>query len=462
MTLQTSFRRLRQSKFARDTAVLQIGKTGATLLSAISSLIAWRVLGPEINGVFNLALGFVTLWHTLDLTGIPTSISTHLGMAVGTRDARDILDALAVYVRVTTMVNLTITALIVLLGPVVTTQLYEGDSQIGVLAAGLAFTAIADSFYNFVIIGLQSRRQMRTIAFMSIANQLVLTLCVLAAVILIPSAAGLVGARLVYSYTTMLLALWIYARERQAVEPTLPSLITVARRAQRVPTRKYLWFGFANAVDKNLAAYFTHLPLQLVGTLAGARAAGFLGLALNGISYLSILTSAVFDNMQAVVPQMVGRKEFARLRRAFPRVLIVLALGSMFVYGALALFAPQLMPPVLGDRWIPAIPAVMALALLGIVTTVGGVLGPLYRALNVMWRIIAIKIVSLAAGLAIGYGLIAQWHITPAPFAIATPEPYLSLLESYAAQSGAWTINLIFIISVTLTTVVALRELWRR
>ncbi|MCA9903052.1 MAG: oligosaccharide flippase family protein [Anaerolineae bacterium] len=454
--------RLTQSKFARDTAVLQIGKVGATVLSAISALIAWRALGPEVNGVFNLALGFVTLWHTLDLTGIPTSISTHLGMAVGARSANDILDALAVYVRVTTMVNLAITTLIVLLGPLVAAQLYEGDSQIGVLAVGLAFTAIADSFYNLVIIGLQSRRQMRTIAFMSIANQLVLTLCVLAAVILVPTAAGLVGARLVYSYTTMLLALWLYGRERQAVEPTLPPLIAVARRAQHVPTRKYLWFGFANAVDKNLAAYFTQLPLQLVGTLAGARAAGYLGLALNGISYLSILTSAVFDNMQAVVPQMVGRQEFARLRRAFPRVLIGLAFGGIFVYGALALFAPPLIPPVLGERWIPAIPAVMTLALLGIITTVGGVLGPLYRALNVMWRIIAIKILSLAAGLIVGYGLISQWHVTQSPFAISTPEPYRGLLESYAAQSGAWTINLIFIISVTLTAVAALRELWRR
>ena len=455
-------KRLTDSKFVRDTAVLQIGKIGTTALSAISSLIAWRVLGPDVNGVFSLALGFVTLWNTLDLTGIPTSVRTHLGMAVGAQDEDAILDTLAVYVRVTTMVNLAITALIVLIGPAVAAWLYAGDFQIGVLAAGLAFTSFADGLYNLVLIGLQSRRQMRTVAFMNIANQIVLTVCVLVAVVLAPSAQGLVGARLVYSYTTMLFALWIYARQRREIEPALPHFAAIARRARHVPTRRYLSFGFANAVDKNLSAYFTQLPLQLVGVLAGTRAAGYLGLALSGISYLSILTSAVFDNMQAVVPQMIGRKEFGRLRRAFPRALIVLGVGGVCAYGVFALFAAQIIPPILGERWTPAIPAVTALAIMGIVTTIGGVFGPLYRALNVMWPIVAIKIVSLAAGLSVGYGLIKQWHIVEAPFTIPTPAPYLALLESYAAQSGAWTINLILVISVVLTAIITLRELWKR
>lgn len=454
--------RLRSSKFVRDTAVLQIGKIGATAFSALSSLIAWRVLGPDINGAFSLALGFVTLWNTLDLTGIPTSVSTHLGMAVGARDANAILDTLAVYVHVTTLVNLAITALIVLIGPVVAAQIYPDSAQIGLLAAGLAFTSFADSLYSLVLIGLQSRRQMQTVAFMNVANQLVLTACVLAAVVLAPSALGLVGARLVYSYITMLLALWIYGRQRHAVEPPLPPFTAVVGRAWRVPTRRYLSFGFANAVDKNLAAYFTQLPLQLVGIVAGTRAAGYLGLALSGIGYLSILTSAVFDNMQAVVPQMVGRQEFGRLRRAFPRVLLVLGVGGIGAYGVFALLAGQVIPPLLGDRWAPAIPAVTALAVMGIVTTLGGVFGPLYRALNIMCRIISIKVVSLALGLPIGYWLISQWGAGVSPTTMITMQPYAALIESYAARNGAWTINLIFFISVLLTSIVALRELWRR
>ncbi|MCC6615074.1 MAG: hypothetical protein IT320_16475 [Anaerolineae bacterium] len=453
---------LTHSKFVRDTAVLQVGKIGATAFSAISSLIAWRVLGPDVNGVFSLAIGFVALWNTLDLTGIPTSVSTHLGMAVGARDETAILDTMAVYVRITMLVNLAIAALIVLVGPVVAAQLYPADPQIGVLAVGLAFTSFADALYNLVLIGLQSRRQMRTVAVMNVANQFVLTVCVLAAVILAPSAQGLVGARLVYSYTTMLLALWVYARQRRAAEPTLPQITAIAQRAWRVPTRRYLSFGFANAVDKNLAAYFTQVPLQLVGVLAGTRAAGYLGLALSGIGYLSILTSAIFDNMQAVVPQMVGRKEFSRLRQAFPRVLIVLAVGGVCAYGVFALLAAQVIPPILGTRWIPAIPAVTALAVMGMVTTIGGVFGPLYRALNIMWRIIAIKVVSLAVGVTIGYWLISQWSVAEQASAWVTMQPYSALMESYAAGNGAWMINLILSISVLLTALVALRELWRR
>ncbi|MCA9908990.1 MAG: hypothetical protein KC519_10120, partial [Anaerolineae bacterium] len=165
---------------------------------------------------------------------------------------------------------------------------------------------------------------------------------------------------------------------------------------------------------------------------------------------------------QAVVPQMVGRQEFGRLRRAFPRVLLVLGVGGICAYGVFALLAGEVIPPILGDQWAPAIPAVTALAVMGIVTTLGGVFGPLYRALNIMWRIISIKVVSLALGLPVGYWLISQWGAGGSPTTMITMQPYSALIESYAARNGAWTINLIFLISVLLTAIVALRELWRR
>ncbi len=48
--------------------------------------------------------------------------------------------------------------------------------------------------------------------------------------------------------------------------------------------RPYWRFGVANAIDKNIAQLFTQIPLQLVGIFAGARAVGYLSLAMSGIA----------------------------------------------------------------------------------------------------------------------------------------------------------------------------------
>jgi len=181
---------------------------------------------------------------------------------------------------------------------------------------------------------------MRSLALMQNANQLVLTVCAIIAVVISPTPASLVMSRVVYSYLTLALAFVVYTRRRSDGQVAYPPLRAVFARARTVSPRPYWRFGVANAIDKNLSELFVQLPLQLVGIYAGARAVGYLQLALNGIAQAGIFSSAVLDNMQAVVPQAVGRRDFAGLWRNFRRVLGVLAVGGVMLYGALALFAP--------------------------------------------------------------------------------------------------------------------------
>src|SRR5690606_33775546 len=93
---------------------------------------------------------------------------------------------------------------------------------------------------------------------------------------------------------------------------------------------------------------------------------------------------------------------------------------------------------VYGERWLPAVPFVAVLAIYGAVTTVGSVFGPLYRALELVWAAIVIKLVALAVGFVPG------------------------LLLAYSTSDGlggAWMINLLFVLSVSLTALVVLRAL---
>lgn len=443
--LQRLFRR----KFVQDTLALQAGKLGTMFLSAIAALLLYRLMGPTAYGVYAVAGSFFALWQTLDLTGIGVSTGTRLAMAVGARDEREILNLMAVYIQIAAFVTFGLALLVGLFGQPLAVAMHE-NAQIGLLAFGLAVANIADTLYGLIIIALQSRRSMRTLAVFQNANQFILTICLVAAVIIEPTPESLLIGRLVYSYTTMALALYAYTRLRAAGDVPYPPLRAIFARARTVSPRPYWRFGAANAVDKNLAVLFTQLPIQLVGAFMGTRAVGYLDLALSAIGYGSILSSAVFDNMAAVVPQMVGRGDFAGLRRNFMRVLVVLLVGGAALFGALALFAPFVIPPLLGEEWERAIPALMSLSIYGAVTTVGGIFGPLYRALDrVMWAAAA-KLIALAVVLPLGYSLLST----------ASGSAQINQAEA-GALGGAWMINGLFIISVSLTALFTLPVLRR-
>ena len=446
----TRVRGVLQHKFIQDTLVLQAGKFGLVGLSLLSSLLVWRIMGAEAFGVFSWAQTFLSLWLTLDLTGIGPSTNVRLAMAIGANDDQEILNVMAFYAQVTLTFTVGLTVLIVLLSPALTGALY-GSRRTGELAALLAFGLIADDFYLLVMTAMQARRSMKTLALMQNANQLVLTTSNIAAVLISPTPEALVIGRLVYSYSTLIMALVVYHRQRTRGAVHYPPLTAVIRRARTLPPRTYWGFGVANAVDKNITNLFLQLPMQIVGVIGGASAVGYISLAMSGITQASVLSSAVFDNMQAVVPQAVGRGDFVGLRRNFLRVLLLLIAASLLFYGVLAVVAPLVIPPLLGDEWIPAIPPLIVLCLFGVITGFGGIFSALYRALNLVWRVAAMKVLTLVISLPVGtLLLLGSVNRTP-------DDP-----AGDAAVGGALIIVLVYALSIGLTALITLPVLNRK
>ncbi len=435
-------------KFVQDTLVLQIGKVAVTVLSLLGSVVVYRRMGPELFGVYTLAQSFLVIWGSIDLTGVGTSTNIVLAIAIGARDQQGIRDAMAFYVKVNLAINVIVLLAIALLGTPSAHLLYnQSEPQIVTLALGLAVGAIADGLYALIMIALQSRRSMRVLAGMQIANQAVLSICLIAAALISPTPASLVIGRLIYSYATLVMALIVYERVRTQGDVPYPPLRDLFARAWSVSPRPYWRFGLANAIDKNIAALFTAIPMQLVGIFAGAGAVGYLELAMNGITQAGFLTSGIFQNLEAIVPQAVGRKDYAGLWRNFLRVLIVMALGSLILFGLLALAAPFVIPPILGARWVPAIPALAVLTIYGAITSVGGLFGPLYRTLNLMRPIIVMKMVVLIL-------------IVPISLLLFMPSANAaSDASGTGAVIGAWIMNIAFLILIALTAVITLPQL---
>jgi O-antigen/teichoic acid export membrane protein len=440
---------LLRHKFIQDTLILQVSRVSVTLLGLITWLVVPVVMGSENYGAWGLVQSFLATWQTLDFSGLSTSTGTLLATAAGAKDAEEILTLMAVYVKVSLAWALLSLAVLGLAGPLLAGLLYasagtatlaETGAEIGTLAALLALSLLFDPTYNLVLMLFRSRRSMRTVAVIQNVNQAVLSVCLVTGVLLNPTPGSLVLARLVYSVVTLVMALVAYARLRLAGDVPFPPVRAVLGRVWAAPYRRYWRFGAANAVDKNLADLYVQIPIQITGILAGTAAVGYLQLALRGIQQTGLLTSAIFENMQAVIPQAVGRQDYTRLWRNFSRVLLALLVGSLVFYAGVALAAPLLVVPLFGDEWLPALPLIGALAIYGSVTTIGGIFGPLYRAFNIMRSMIVVKVVSLVLMTAAGVGLIAE----------------------YGALGGAWTINIGFIVSILLTAGVALPELRRR
>lgn len=431
--------RLRESKFVRDTLVLQIGRIGTTALSFISFWLIIRLMGVESYGVWKLVLAFVAIWQTLDITGIGQLTSTRLAIAVGRKDAGDALDLMAVYVKVVLAWALISVVVLFIFGPSVAAQMYDGDHRIGTLAGWYSLSLAADTLYTLVIVSLQSRRLMRQLALLQNVNQVVLFACMVAAVLIAPTPESLLVGRLVYSYSTMALAFYLYSRLRHEAGVTFPPIGAVFRRSVSVSLRGYWRTGVAMALDKNISALFTQVPMTLVGMLAGPAAAGILGVAHDVVTRSSLLTGPILENVQAVVPQAVGRRDFARLQRNFGRVLLVMAAGASAFYVLLALAAPLVVPLVFGEDTAPAVPVVIILSFYGAISAVGGLFGPLYRAFDLMRAALTVKIIT----------------------GVVLFLPGLFLISAYGAVGGAWLMNGLFLLSIVLTAVMTLPPLRR-
>ena len=452
---------LLKRKFVQDTITLQISKLGVVVLGMVAWVIVPVRLGPEGYGLFALAQSFLGIWQALNLTGLNTSTQILLSTAVGAEDEAEILDLLSVYVKVTLLWAVFSILVLTLIGPALAGLLYRdfvqpaptyalsyplmsrlqatGNTHVGTLGAFLALILFFDPIYNLMLTAFRSRRSMRIVGLLQNINQLVLTITLVAAALLHPTPAGQVVGRIIYSVVTMGIALVFYQRLRTEGKVPYPPLRAVMRRALAVSYRPYWRFGLANALDKNVANLYTQLPLQMVGIFAGPTAASYIQLGLRAINKTGVLTSAVFENMQSVVPQAVGRGDFAQLQVNFMRVLTVLTLGGLVFYGAFVLLAPLLVVPIFGEEWMPVLPLLPSLAFFGLVTDIGGIFGPLYRAFDLMRAALSVKIGTLVMMIPVGI-----W-----------------LIHHMGSLGGVWMIDGLFALSVALTAGVTLPVLRR-
>ncbi len=266
----------------------------------------------------------------------------------------------------------------------------------------------------------------------------------------------------------MIVLVYIWLRAKDSF--VLPELRTLARRVISRSPRPYWRFGLANAFDKNISNQFVPLITQMVGAFGGSLAAGYFALAMRGVTQVTVLSVGILENLNSAIPQAIGRGDYFNLRRNFARIQGAVTVYSIFLFGAMALLAPLLVPLLFGQEWQPAIPAICILALYGVMTGIGGNFAPLYRSFGQMRLAVATKIVALAVGLPIAFmliraaanGVLLNTSLL-ASFTRVAPELTAGIsASSIAAAAGAVSLNILFATSIGLTAIFTLRELNKR
>jgi len=421
-------RRLLEIKFVRDTVALQTGTLISVIVGVASSIILVRGLGGYQYGLYSLMLTMYGLLMTLNLTGLGPSATTQISEAVAAEDRAETARVMAFFVQMSLAVAVIATALSLPLAPGVAASSY-GEASIGGLLQIYIFTLFFAPIHNLALTMLKSTRSMQAYTVFNNVTAVLDAALILAAILLDGTAWGVVIARLLSAVIGAGLSVGVYARLQRRFDETLPTLGEVARALRTTSPRPYWRFGFQLALDKNISQLYTLLPLQMLGMWATPQAAGYLRMALSALERPALFFSGILINMSVQVPADYARRDYARLRANFLRVLKWIVPLSLAVFGTFSLVAPLLVPLVYGEDYRPAVPAIIVLGIYGTVTGIGGIFGPLYRALRIMRAILVAKVLSL---------LIAAL-------------PSIALVRAWGTVGGAWSINLFYILSIALT-----------
>lgn len=427
-----------RSRFVRDTITLQIGKTTLVGINVVASVILLRGLGPEGFGTWALVLNIFNLLLTLNLTGLGLSTLTRLSESISANDYAETRNLLGFFVQMSLLVAVVSCGVAFAAAPAFA-ELSFGNAHIGELARLYALVLFLLPVYQLMLLVLQSARSMRAYAILENGSVLLDALLTVGAVLIGAGVEGVVAAYLLSALVKAAGSLYAYRWLQRRRPARFPPVSEITHTARTISPRRYWGFGVRLAIDKNIANLFIQLPQTFVGAWHGEAAAGFLKLALSGLARPSMIFSGILANLGARIPADVGRADYARLRTNMRKVVIWVVPLSVGLFGAFALAAPLVVPILIGEEYIPVIPLIAVLSVYGALTGIGGIFGPLYRALRLMRAIIAVKVATL----------------------LLAALPGLWLMSQFGALGGAWAINLIFALSVGLTAAVTWPHLRR-
>lgn len=408
MNLKDHFLYFYRHRFVQQTAILQVGSFGGTIVQAVVGILIARILQPELLGIYSLAFGLASVTSLVIGMGIQEAVSSLLGRAYAQKNEIEIENILGFMFKLTFFATVIVLVFSFFL-PNIADKLY-GNSIIGIYASIVVVAVVLSSFFfTLAYSTFQVTGRIKSLTGLIVADQSLRSglsfVFVIAGLGVLGAVSGhLIGAFIIFISSAVLFK---GLRKKDLVFPDLYRLMVSAKN---VSLKKYFSFTFWVALDRNMGNLFMALPVILTGIYVTASevsffrlAFGYVNLALSLLGPISILLNVEFPKLQ------IENRE--KLVENFKKVsLYSLALSIALTVGAV-IVSPIAFKILYGKNFLPSVPYVAGLIVYGSLYGIGVGLGPMWRAVNGVKISIIINSVILGAGIPLGLWLIKNYGL---------------------------------------------------
>ncbi len=408
MNLKEHFLYIYRHRFVQQTATLQAGSFGGTIVQAVVGILIARLLQPELLGIYSLAFGLASVTSLIIGAGIQEAVSSLLGRAYAQKDGAEIENILGFMFKLTFFATVIVLVFSFFL-PSIADRLY-GNSLIGIYASIVVVAVVLSSFFfSLAYSTFQVTVRIKSLTYLIITDQSLrsgLSLVLVVAGLGVLGAVGghLIGALIIFISSALL---FTGLKKRDLIFPDLYQLIVSAKK---VNLKKYFSFTFWVALDRNMGNLFMALPVILTGIYVTASevsffrlAFGYVNLALSLLGPISVLLNVEFPKLQ------IENRE--KLAENFKRVSLYSLAISILLTVFAVIVSPIAFKILYGENFLPSVPYVAGLIVYGALYGIGVGLGPMWRAINSVKVSIVINLVILGAGIPLGLWLIKNYGL---------------------------------------------------
>ena len=398
----------RQHRFVKDVAILQVGNFGSSFVSGVAGIIIARILQPQLYGLYALAFGLASLLVLIVSLGVQDAVTTIVGETY-TQEDRVGTNTAFMFLTKMTFVIAILSAIAMWFAPAISLRFYH-NSQIGFFAGIIVLASlVSNTWFTFSTLALQVSGKIKGMSWLVFIDQLVRSSVAIILIIVGLGIAGAIYGNLLGAFIVGLVSIVVWERLRK-VQSIFPSARELLRGFWRASLKKYFKFSAWVALDKNISALYSILPILMVGLYVSTTdvtyfkiSFAYINLALSFMGPISTLLAVQFPRMRA------GGE--TGLRKNFLKVsLYSLALSILLTAGAIAV-SPIALRILYGRSFLPGLKYVYGLFVYGAFLGIGVGLGPMWRAINKVHISIIINFITLAVGIPSGLYMIAHWGL---------------------------------------------------
>lgn len=395
-----------RSRFFKNVALLEAGNIFEIGLTAVTSIVIARFLGPSDYGLYSLAFaaaGTVFLFFNLgqNTTALTIGASHYIR-----KDKKGLTEVFGYLLKTNILLSLFIGVVIFIGGDVLISKFYVKEGLAGLVKI-IILTNIVGSIPVFVNTLFQISQRFKNIVILEGLERVLKSSLAIGAAIAGLGAVFVVAGYLAAVAVSATIAI-IWYLKIAAKDTLIPEIISLFHKIQPPDIKKYFTFGILVATDKNLSKLFHFLPFLFLGIFAEPSEVGFLKIAFAYISIPLMMLSPVSRILITQLPKEAA-ENLNVLKRDFIRVSLGSFLAALILIWPLLLAAPFLLELLYGHDYLASIKYMYPLGVYATISALGVGLGSLARTLNKVRFFITVNSIVLVIGSVSGWFLIERF-----------------------------------------------------